>query len=91
MPRIERSPAAFGEGLARLLTGQPDHAVLLVLDDLHLAPPSTLEALAGLADAVAPRRLLVLSAYQDEAAAVEVAALVERLDPSGAARRRLVP
>jgi WD40 repeat protein/DNA-binding SARP family transcriptional activator len=89
VPGIERSPAAFGEGLAGLLAGQPDPAVLLVLDDLHLALPSTLEALAGLAAAVATRRLLVLSAYRDEAAAGGAAALVERLDPSGAARRRL--
>jgi WD40 repeat protein/DNA-binding SARP family transcriptional activator len=91
VPGIERSPAAVGEGLAGLLTGQPDHAVLLVLDDLHLAPPSTLEALAGLAAAVSTQRLLVLSTYRDEAAAGEVTALAERLEPSGGARRRLVP
>jgi WD40 repeat protein/DNA-binding SARP family transcriptional activator len=91
VPGIERSPAAFGEGLAGLLTGQPDRAVLLVLDDLHLAPPSTLEALAGLAAAGATRRLLVLSAYRDEAAAGEATALAERLDPDGKERRRLGP
>jgi DNA-binding SARP family transcriptional activator len=37
VPGLERSPATFGEGLAGLLASQPDRAVLLVLDDLHLA------------------------------------------------------
>jgi WD40 repeat protein/DNA-binding SARP family transcriptional activator len=91
VPSIERSPAAFGEELAEVLAGRPDRAVLLVLDDLHLAEAPTLEMLAGLAAAVATRRLLVLGAYRDEAAAAKVAALVQRLDPSGAARRRLGP
>jgi DNA-binding SARP family transcriptional activator len=91
VPGEEQSPAAFGEGLAGMLAGQPDHAVLLVLDDLHLAPPSTLEALAGLAAAVASRRLVVLGAYRDETAAVELAAVVERLDPNSTGRRRLGP
>jgi DNA-binding SARP family transcriptional activator len=91
VPGEERSPAAFGEGLANLLGSRPDTAVLLVLDDLHLAPAPTLEALAGLAAASAIRRLLVVGIYQDEAAAVELAAVVERLDPGGAGRRRLGP
>jgi DNA-binding SARP family transcriptional activator len=91
VPGIERSPAAFGEELAEVLAGRPDRAVLLVLDDLHLAEAPTLEMLAGLAAAVATRRLLVLGTYRDEAAAAKVAALVQRLDPSGAARRRLGP
>jgi WD40 repeat protein/DNA-binding SARP family transcriptional activator len=91
VPGIERSPAAFGEELAEVLAGRPDRAVLLVLDDLHLAEAPTLEMLAGLAAAVATRRLLVLGIYRDEAAAAKVAALVQRLDPSGAARRRLGP
>jgi WD40 repeat protein/DNA-binding SARP family transcriptional activator len=91
VPGVERSPAAFGEGLANLLGGRPDTAVLLVLDDLHLAQAPTLESLAGLAAATATRRLLVLGAYQDEAATVELAAVVERLDPGGAGRRRLGP
>jgi WD40 repeat protein/DNA-binding SARP family transcriptional activator len=91
VPGIERSPAAFGEGLAGLLAAQPDRAVLLVLDDLHQAEAPTLEALAGLAAAGATWRLLVLGAYRDEAAAGGVAALVERLDPDGKGRRRLGP
>jgi WD40 repeat protein len=74
-----------------LLAGRSDRSVLLVLDDLHLAQAPTVEALAGLADTVATRQLLVVGAYRKEAAAVELAALVERLDPSGAARRRLGP
>jgi Bacterial transcriptional activator domain/AAA ATPase domain len=90
VPGIERSPAAFGEGLAGLLAGQPDRAVLLVLDDLHLAEAPTLEALAGLAAAAASRWLLVLGAYRDEAAA-GLAGLVQRLDPSDTERRQLGP
>ena len=37
------------------------------------------------------RRLLVLGTYREEAATAELAGLVERLDPSGAAHRRLGP
>jgi WD40 repeat protein/DNA-binding SARP family transcriptional activator len=88
---VQRSPAAFGEGLAGVLAGRPDAAALLVLDDLHLAKPPTLEALAGLAAAAASRRLLVLGAYRDEAATPMLAALVKRLDPDVATGRRLGP
>jgi WD40 repeat protein/DNA-binding SARP family transcriptional activator len=91
LPGPGRSSAAFGQRLADLLAGRSDRAVLLVLDDLHLAPPSTLQALAGLATTIAPRRLLVLGAYQDEAATAGLAGLVERLDPDGAGRRQLGP
>jgi WD40 repeat protein/DNA-binding SARP family transcriptional activator len=86
----QRSPAAVGEDLA----SRPDAAVLLVLDDLHLATPPMVEALAAVAAVAAvaaSRRLLVLGAYREEAAPPPLAALVGRLDPSGAARRRLGP
>ena len=93
VPGPGRSPVAFGEELARLVGGRPDTAVLLVLDDLQLARPPTLEALAAVAAVAAAgaRRLLVLGAYRDEPATPGLAALIERLDPSGAARRRLGP
>jgi WD40 repeat protein/energy-coupling factor transporter ATP-binding protein EcfA2 len=84
-----QSPMARGQGLADRLAGRSDRAVLLVLDDLHLARPPALEALAGLAASAATRRLLVLGAYRDEAAPAELAALVERL--GSAAQRRLGP
>jgi WD40 repeat protein/DNA-binding SARP family transcriptional activator len=87
----ERSPRAFGQGLAGLLAGRADRAVLLVLDDLHLARAAALEALAGLAGAAASRPLLVLGAYQDQPAPAEPAALVERLDLRGTVCRRLGP
>jgi predicted ATPase len=89
--RPGRSPAALGPGLADLLANRSDRPVLLILDDLHLAQAPALEALAGLAAAVTTQRLLVLGAYRDEAATPELAALVERLDPGGAGRRRLGP
>jgi hypothetical protein len=65
--------------------------VLLILDDLHLAKAPALEALAGLGAAAPTRRLLVLGLYCNEAATPELGALVARLDPSGAGRRRLGP
>jgi WD40 repeat protein/DNA-binding SARP family transcriptional activator len=86
-----RSSAAFGQGLADSLTGRSDRAVLLVLDDVHLAQAAMLEALASLGAAATSRRLLVLGAYRDEAVAAELAGLVQRLDPSGTGRRRLGP
>jgi hypothetical protein len=63
VPGVWRSPAAFGEGLAGLLAGRSETAVLLVLDDLHLAEAPALEALAALVAAAATQRLLVLGAY----------------------------
>ena len=90
-PSRGQSSAAIGQGLVDLLAGRPDRAVLLVLDDLQLAQAPTLEALGGLAAGAGSRWLLVLGAYRDEAAGVELAGLVERLDPDGAARRRLGP
>jgi WD40 repeat protein/DNA-binding SARP family transcriptional activator len=89
--RPGRSAAALGPGLADLLANRSDRPVLLVLDDLHLAQAPALAALAGLAAAASTQRLLVLGAYRDEAAPPELAALVERLDPGGAGRRRLGP
>jgi len=86
-----QSPAARGQGLADLLARRTDAVVLLVVDDLHLAQASALEALAALVAAAATRRLLVLGAYREEAATPELAALAEQLDPSGAGRRRLGP
>jgi DNA-binding SARP family transcriptional activator len=91
MPSVWQSPTAFGEGLAGLLAGRPDSAVLLVLDDLHLAQATALEALTAVVATAATRRLLVLGVHRDEAAGGELAALVERLDPGGAARGRLGP
>jgi DNA-binding SARP family transcriptional activator len=90
-PDPERSPAVFGQELAGLLAGRPDRAVLLALDDLHLAEMPALEALAGLAAAAATRRLLVLGAYQDEEATPKLTALIQQLDSSGTGRRRLGP
>jgi DNA-binding SARP family transcriptional activator len=90
MPSGWQSPAAFGEGLAELLAGQPDAAVLLVLDDLHLAKAPMLEVLAALVAAATMDRLLVLGAYQEKVSP-ELAALVPRLDPSGVGPRRLGP
>jgi WD40 repeat protein/DNA-binding SARP family transcriptional activator len=87
----ERSMATFGQGLADLLAGRCDGATLLVLDDLHLAQPSVLQALAGLAGAGAARRLLVFGAYQDQPTPSGLAALAERLDPDGSGHRRLGP
>jgi WD40 repeat protein/DNA-binding SARP family transcriptional activator len=91
LPSAERSPAAFGEHLAGLLTGRPDAAVLLVLDDLHLAQAPTLEALWAVAAAATSRRLLLLGAYREVAATPPLAELVQRLGPGGATRRRLAP
>ena len=71
--------------------GRPDGGVLLVLDNLHRALATALEPLSAVVAAAATRRLLVLGAYRDEAAASGLAALVGRLDPSGAACRRLDP
>jgi WD40 repeat protein/DNA-binding SARP family transcriptional activator len=90
-PGAGQSPAARGQELADLLTGRSDRPVLLVLDDLHLAQAPSLEALAALAAAAGNRRLLVLGASREEAATAELAGLVEWLDPSGAAHRRLGP
>jgi peptide/nickel transport system substrate-binding protein len=90
-PGAGQSLAARSRALADLLAGRSDQAVLLVLDDLHLAQEPTLEALAGLAAAAVTRRLLVLGAYREEPASAGLAGLVERLDPSGAAQRRLGP
>jgi predicted ATPase len=50
----DRSAAAVGQGLAEQLSGRSDRNVLLVVDELHLAQPATLEALAGLAAAALP-------------------------------------
>jgi WD40 repeat protein/DNA-binding SARP family transcriptional activator len=88
---VQRSPAAFGESLAALLAGRPNAAVLLVLDDLHLAMPPLLEALAGLAAPAAARRLLVLGVYREEVATPALTELVQRLDRGGTTCRRLGP
>jgi WD40 repeat protein/DNA-binding SARP family transcriptional activator len=85
------SPAAVGQRLAELVGGRPDGGVLLVLDDLHLAQAAALEALTAVVAAAPTRRLLVLGAYRDEAASSGPAGLIGRLDPSGAACRRLGP
>jgi DNA-binding SARP family transcriptional activator len=85
------SSAAFAEGVVRLLDGRLDTAVLLILDDLQLAQPPVLEALAAVVTAVARQRLLVVGAYRQEEAAAEIAALVERLGSGSAAWRWLGP
>jgi WD40 repeat protein/DNA-binding SARP family transcriptional activator len=85
------SPAGVGQRLAELVGGRPDGGVLLVLDDLHLAQAAALEALTAVGVVATNRRLLVLGAYRDEAAASGLAALVARLDPAGTAWRRLGP
>jgi DNA-binding SARP family transcriptional activator len=66
VPGADQSPAARGQALVAVLTDRSDRAVLLVLEDLHLAQASALEALAHLAAAAGSRRLLVLAAYQEE-------------------------
>jgi DNA-binding SARP family transcriptional activator len=85
------APSAWGRELARSLVDQTDGAVLLILDDLHLAQAAALEALAGLAAVAVTRKLLVLGAYRDDEASAQLVDLIDRLDPSGRARRRLVP
>jgi DNA-binding SARP family transcriptional activator/type II secretory pathway predicted ATPase ExeA len=87
----DRSAAAVGQGLAEQLSGWSDRGGLLVVDDLHLAQPPALEALAGLVAAAATRRLLVLGAYRKQAATGALAALLQRLDPGGDSRWRLGP
>jgi WD40 repeat protein/DNA-binding SARP family transcriptional activator len=91
VPGVQRSTEAFGVDMAELLAGRPDARVLLVLDDLHLAKPPMLEALAALVASAEAQRLLVLGAYRDEAASLELAALVQRLGVRGGASRRLGP
>jgi WD40 repeat protein/DNA-binding SARP family transcriptional activator len=91
LSRIQRSPAAFGEHLAGLLAGPPEAAVLLVLDDLQLAKPPMLQALAAVAAVAAARRLLVLGAYRDEAPTPPLTEFVQRLDPGGTTQRQLGP
>ncbi|HEV2922164.1 MAG TPA: hypothetical protein VG673_23445, partial [Actinomycetota bacterium] len=85
------APSAYGRELARSLVDQAHGAVLLILDDLHLAQAAALEALAGLVAVAITRKLLVLGAYRDDEASAQLVALIDRLDPSGRARRRLVP
>ena len=88
----QRSPAAFGKGLAGVLAGRSDaRRGCCVLDDLHVAEAPALEALAALVGAAATRRLLVLGTYCQEKASPELAALVQRLDPGAGGRRRLGP
>jgi DNA-binding SARP family transcriptional activator len=87
----DQAPSAYGRELARSLVDQADGAVLLILDDLHLAQAAALEALAGLAAVAITRKLLVLGTYRDDEASAQLVALLDRLDPSGRARKRLVP
>jgi DNA-binding SARP family transcriptional activator len=90
MPGVWQAPTAFGKGLAGLLTSRPDSAVLLILDDLQLAKPAGLAAIAALVASAEAGRLLVVGAYQEEVS-LKLAALVQRLDPSGVGSRRLGP
>ena len=91
VPDMQRSPAAFGEGLVGLLPSRSDAAVLLVLDDLQLAQPPALEALAALVAATAKHRLLVLGTYCQEKVSPALDALVERLGPDAITPGRLGP
>jgi WD40 repeat protein/DNA-binding SARP family transcriptional activator len=87
----ERSTATLGQALVDFLSGRYNDAAALILDDLQLAQPSVLEALAGLPKAAASRRLLVVGAYRDQPAPAALARLVTELDPDGSASRQLGP
>jgi WD40 repeat protein/DNA-binding SARP family transcriptional activator len=91
LPVGEPTPAAFGAALAGFLAPESGKqpAVLLVLDDLHLAGAAALEALVGLAGAAEGWRLLVLGAFRDDLPAVALAEVLGRVPLAAAARRRL--
>jgi WD40 repeat protein/DNA-binding SARP family transcriptional activator len=91
LPVGEPTPAAFGAALARFLAPESGEqpAVLLVLDDLHLAGAAALAALEGLAGAAEGGRLLVLGTYRDDILAAALAEVLGRIPLAAAARRRL--
>jgi WD40 repeat protein len=88
----DRSPGSAAAGLAALPEqAAGGRALLLVLDELHLADPAALEALQRLGDAGAGRPLVLLGLYRDDVPAPALGALLESLDPDGARRLRLGP
>jgi DNA-binding SARP family transcriptional activator len=87
----QRSTATLGPALVDVLSGRSNDATALILDDLQLAQPSVLQALAGLPRAAASRRLLVVGLYRDQPAPAALAKLITQLDPDGSATRRLGP
>jgi hypothetical protein len=69
------------DAVARFLAGLTPHGpIVLVLDDLHWADPSTLMTLRHLAHVLAPHRLLLVGAYRSDEAGPEL------LDTLGALR-----
>jgi WD40 repeat protein/DNA-binding SARP family transcriptional activator len=87
-----QSPAELGVALAALLQDKADgRALLLVVDELHLADPVALEALQHLRAAALAGPLVVLGLYCDDVAAEALEALLESIDPGGAWRLRLGP
>jgi WD40 repeat protein/DNA-binding SARP family transcriptional activator len=87
----QRSTATLGQTLVDVLSGRSSGATALILDDLQLAQPSVLQALAGLPTAAASRRLLVVDLYRDQPAPAALAKLIAQLDPDRSATRRLGP
>jgi DNA-binding SARP family transcriptional activator len=85
------SAAELGVALAALLQDKAGgRALLVVVDELHLADQVALEALQHLRSRGAAGPLVVLGLYRDEVAAPALGAL-ESMDPDGAWRLRLGP
>ena len=88
----DRSPAELGVALAALLQDKAGgRALLLVVDELHLADPTLLEALQHLQSAGPASPLVMLGLYRDDLAAPALGALLESVDPNGAWQLRLGP
>jgi WD40 repeat protein/DNA-binding SARP family transcriptional activator len=87
----QRSTATLGQALVDVLSGRSSDATALILDDLHLAQPAVLQALAGLPTAAAARRLLVVGLYRDQPTPAALAKLITQLDLDRSATRRLGP
>jgi DNA-binding SARP family transcriptional activator len=87
-----RSPAELGVALAALLQAKAGgRALLIVVDQLHLADLTLLEALQHLQVADAASPLMLLGLYRDGLAASALEALLESVDPEAACRLRLGP
>jgi WD40 repeat protein len=88
----DQSPAALGVALAALLQDKAGgQALLLVVDKLHLADPTVLEALQHLHGAGPASPLVMLGLYRDDLAAPALGALLASVDPGGAWQLRLGP